>query len=151
MMNTIAIDHEQELFHLFNYKEEIDVNKFSYAKSIFEMLNEDLLEKLDKRTKAFNKTLSEIQETKYTFKDCLSIIENYEKLTEITSGTIQLLAMFELDEPVFRKLNKRLIKFNEQNKQILDKIYLYKEVYSAKQEFEEGNTLSFEEVFEDEL
>ena len=150
MSNVISV-HDQELFHLFNYNKEIDVNKFSIAQSLFEKLNKDLLDKLEIRIKEFKKTMKGVEETKYTLQDCLAIVKNYERLIDATGSTIELLSMFEFDEPVFRKLNKRLIQFNEQNKQIQEKFYLYADVYHSKKDIKDDNTLSFEEVFEDEL
>jgi hypothetical protein len=138
------------IFHLFNSKKETGTNKISALKSmsLFEaLLSKDIVLMTEQTIDQIPETIKEIENTEFSLKDCKSNLKKFTNAYNMTNDLISFINKFEMDEPIISQLLKNLEIICNKIVEIVEKFEDYISVIQARKEIENGDLLTFDEVF----
>ncbi len=135
-----------QMFHLFNSNENIDINKFSTAKRIFSVVDDNFLPVIKDLIKTLPQFITEIEDTEYPLDECESQLKKLKSIILSIDAIIQLMGSFKMDSRdiiIFDSLKKiksfvqiAITKFDD-----------YIDVIESRKNIKGGHTYSLEAAF----
>jgi len=136
-----------QLFHLFNFNKNIDINEFSTAKQIFNVFDDEkIIESTKNLIDSFPEFIKEIENTKFPMDDCKKYIKEFSYILSNIDLILSLVGSFKINF-IQKQLFQYLKEIKRQLHAVKNKFEDYIDVLESSNDIKNGNTCSLEAAF----